>query len=89
MHKKPLENVYTGRPQVIESEYYAGNENDLMLRLLTTVEYICDAKCLVNTSFNAHGRPIVFDTMDIIHNFNFQCEHSPRDKQPILYIIKD
>lgn len=89
MHKKPLENVYTGRPQVIESEYYAGNENDFMLRLLTTIEYICDAKCLVNTSFNAHGRPIVFDTMDIIHNFNFQCEHSPRDKQPILYIIKD
>lgn len=89
MHKKPLENVYTGRPQVIESEYYAGNENDFMLRLLTTIEYICDAKCLVNTSFNAHGRPIVFDTMDIIHNFNFQCEHSPSDKQPILYIIKD
>lgn len=88
MHKKPLENVYTGRPQIIEPDYI-DTENDFMYNLLAAVEDICDAKCLVNTSFNAHGRPIVFDTMDIIHNFNFQCEHSQSGKQPILYIIKD
>lgn len=88
MHKKPLDDIYTGRPQVIEPELF-GIRSNLTFNILAAVEGMCDAKCLVNTSFNAHGRPIVFDTMDIIHNFNFQCEHSPRDKQPILYIIKD
>lgn len=88
MHKKPLDDIYTGRPQVIEPELF-GIGSNLTFNILAAVEGMCDAKCLVNTSFNAHGRPIVFDTMDIIHNFNFQCEHSPSDKQPILYIIKD
>lgn len=82
MHKKTREfDVYTGRPQIVE-------QNTFMWQVLKEVEKLTGFKCLVNTSFNAHGRPIVFETMDIIHNFNYQCEHAPEGKEPILFIIK-
>lgn len=82
MHNKTLElGVYTGRPQIVSQN------NRFMVELLYKVEEICDAKCLVNTSFNAHGNPIVFDIMDIIRNFKYQCEHIEYEKRPILVII--
>lgn len=82
MHHKTLElGTYTGRPQIV-------SQNDrFMVELLYKVEEICDAKCLVNTSFNAHGNPIVFDVMDIIRNFKYQCEHIDSEKRPILVVI--
>lgn len=82
MHKKTLEpNTYTGRPQIVR-------KNTFMDMILNNVEYITDAKCLVNTSFNVHGNPIVFDTKDIIDNFNFQCEHAEDEKhRPVLFVI--
>lgn len=81
MHKKTLEdNTYTGRPQIVE-------EGTLMYNVLKKVEELTDTKCLVNTSFNAHGNPIVFDTTEIMQNFNFQVEHSKPGKSPILIVI--
>nr|DAW00946.1 MAG TPA: putative carbamoyl transferase, NodU family [Caudoviricetes sp.] len=82
MHHKTLEQgTCTGRPQIV-------SQNDrFMVELLYKVEEICDAKCLVNTSFNAHGNPIVFDVMDIIRNFKYQCEHIDSEKRPILVVI--
>jgi len=65
MHKKPLEFVYTGRPQIVSDDSFIG-------QILAKVHDICGESVLVNTSFNAHGRPIAFETMDIIHNFNYQ-----------------
>lgn len=82
MHHKTLEqDVFTGRPQIVSQE------DRFMVNLLYKVEEICDAKCLVNTSFNAHGNPIVFDVMDIIRNFKYQCEHIEYEKRPILVVI--
>lgn len=82
MHKKTREfDIYTGRPQIVE-------QNTFTWQVLKEVEKLTGFKCLVNTSFNAHGRPIVFETMDIIHNFNYQCEHAPEGKEPILFILK-
>lgn len=82
MHHKTLEpHTYTGRPQIVSKE------DRFMVELLCKVEEICDAKCLVNTSFNAHGNPIVFDVMDIIRNFKYQCEHIDSEKRPILVVI--
>lgn len=82
MHNKTFGGgVYTGRPQIVRPD-------TIMHDILTLVREISDTKCIVNTSFNAHGNPIVFDTKDILDNFNFQCAHADFDKQPILYVIK-
>ena len=82
MHKKPLcvFDEYTGRPQIVRP-------NSLMDMILNNVSILCDAKCLVNTSFNVHGRPIVFDLSDILQNFEYQQEHATFDKKPLLYVI--
>ena len=83
MHNETLSTKYTGRPQIV-------NVDSFMHKLLSRVQNITDMKCLVNTSFNNHGNPIVFDTADIISNHKMQCERAIANgtKKPILYIIK-
>ena len=81
MHKKTLyENTYTGRPQIVKYDL-------LLFTLLNEVENLTDYLCLVNTSFNVHGRPIAFSLTDIIQNHNYQVEHSRKGKEPVLYIV--
>lgn len=83
MHNETLSSRYTGRPQIV-------SVNSFMHEILSRVQKITDMKCLVNTSFNNHGNPIVFDTADIISNHKMQCERAIANgtKKPILYIIK-
>lgn len=83
MHNETLSTKYTGRPQIVRVDSF-------MYKLLSRVQNITDMKCLVNTSFNNHGNPIVFDTADIISNHKMQCERAIANgtKKPILYIIK-
>lgn len=83
MHNETLSTKYTGRPQIVQVDSF-------MHKLLNRVQNITDMKCLVNTSFNNHGNPIVFDTADIISNHKMQCERAIINgtKKPILYIIK-
>lgn len=83
MHNETLSTKYTGRPQIV-------SVNSFMHEILSRVQKITDMKCLVNTSFNNHGNPIVFDTADIISNHKMQCERAIANgtKKPILYIIK-
>ena len=83
MHNETLSTKYTGRPQIVQVDSF-------MHKLLSRVQNITDMKCLVNTSFNNHGNPIVFDTADIISNHKMQCERAVANgtKKPILYIIK-
>ena len=83
MHNEILSTKYTGRPQIVPVDSF-------MHKLLSRVQNITDMKCLVNTSFNNHGNPIVFDTADIISNHKMQCERAIANgtKKPILYIIK-
>lgn len=81
MHKKTLfDNTYTGRPQIVHDGF--------MRMILDKVEELTDTKCLVNTSFNVHGQPIVFDTMDILQNHEFQMSHARCGKEPILFVIE-
>lgn len=82
MHKNTLvDDSYTGRPQFLTRE-------STMWQVLNIAknEYGLQ-ECLVNTSFNAHGRPIVYDTMDIVHNFNFQYANAPENNKPFLVVI--
>ena len=80
MHKKPFKDVYTGRPQIVRN-------NTFIHTVLEKVEELTDVKCLVNTSFNVHGCPIVFDAAEILQNHAFQTEHSEQGYEPILFII--
>lgn len=80
MHKKPLEDSHTGRPQIVDAD-------EFIYEVLDLVERITDYKALVNTSFNVHGRPIAFDTISILQNYEYQCEHAPVDKKPYLFIV--
>lgn len=83
MHKKPLENEYTGRPQIVRL-------NSIIAKVLTRVEKMTDYKALVNTSFNVHGRPIAFDITSILLNYEYQCERAHNTyggKEPYLFII--
>ena len=81
MHKMPNGQYATGRPQV-------ARPGTFMHHVLDYVHAACDVKCLVNTSFNAHGRPIAFDTTEILQNFEYQCEHARKGKEPFLFIIE-
>lgn len=82
MHKETMKNSYTGRPQVV-------SDDSIMGTVLSLISQNTNIKCLVNTSFNVHGNPIVFDTADILSNYKFQCEHAEKNRteKPILYIL--
>lgn len=75
-HNKPLMDGYTGRPQLIDENHY-------LHKLFQSFEI------LVNTSFNVHGNPIVYDSSAILMNFNFQLERAKQMgcKFPKLVII--
>lgn len=81
MHKKTLEDAYTGRPQIVRNGSFS-------YAILKKVEELTDIKCLVNTSFNVHGCPIVFDTMDILQNHAFQMAHADSNHKPVLFVIE-
>lgn len=86
MHKKPLIKEYTGRPQIVE------NPNKLMYTILKAVEKDTGYTCLVNTSFNVHGQPIVFDMHSIIQNFMYQQARANThnfNKKVVLVIINE
>lgn len=66
MHNDPYNPfVYTGRPQLVYADHW-------MYSILEDVETLTGAKCIVNTSFNTHGNPIVFDMHSILQNFTYQ-----------------
>lgn len=66
MHDDPYTpDIYTGRPQLVHADNW-------MYGILEEVETLTGAKCIVNTSFNTHGNPIVFDMHSILQNFTYQ-----------------
>lgn len=80
MHKYPNEDTYSGRPQVVEDD---GSTISLVLKKMKK-----NVKALVNTSYNTHGKPIVFTVQDAIDDFSFQCKRCEElnIKKPYLII---
>lgn len=79
-HKDPLEDRWTARPQIVD-------EGDPMHDLLTEWG---GNQCLINTSFNYHGEPIVFTEDDacVTHSaqsFRAQVIGAP---QPITILVQ-
>jgi len=78
MHQYPLEDRYSGRPQVID------DESSLIYKILEKCNEI-GVKCLVNTSFNVHGQPIVFTHGDVKLNYNYQVREDSEIENILLY----
>jgi carbamoyltransferase len=71
-HQIPGGSKWSGRPQITEDPF--------MLDILDSVA----GGVLINTSFNMHGEPIVFDTDDIIASHEFQKK---RDKDDLIITV--
>lgn len=64
-HYYPQEDLWTGRPQVISAQD----------TLMTTV--LAEHPLLINTSFNIHGQPIVFELDEILTAHRYQYAKNP------------
>ena len=84
MHKIVLQDGYSGRPQIVEPDTFE-------YKILVYLQELTDIRCIVNTSFNKHGTPILFSMKQIKDDHNFQVEHSKINgykKVPLLYVIE-
>ena len=79
-HKYPGVAVWSGRPQLIDSN------DTFMTAVLTKIRP--RSKALINTSFNAHGRPIVYDLFSVLDSFKFEFDKALelRHRLPLLYL---
>lgn len=74
---------FSGRPQVINS-----NKESLIKDILESVEEKTGYKCLVNTSYNVHGQPIVFSLSQILLNYEYQLNRAElKNIKTFIYII--
>lgn len=84
MHVKPDDpTAFTGRPQIVSNKHSYISQILIRVQELTGIEPLF----LVNTSFNVHGQPIVFDLHSIIQNYKYQLEHAVAGHEPYLYIF--
>jgi predicted NodU family carbamoyl transferase len=79
-HKYPGVDVWSGRPQLID-------DNDTFMTSVLTDIYP-QSKALINTSFNAHGRPIVYSLDSVMDSFKFEFDKAKElgHKLPLLYL---
>ena len=79
-HKYPNGEVWSGRPQLIDAI------DTFMTGVLTKIN--STSKALINTSFNAHGRPIVYALDSIMDSFKFEFDKAEQlgHKLPFLYL---
>jgi carbamoyltransferase len=79
-HKYPSIESWSGRPQFVESldEFMSGVLSGIYPK----------SKALINTSFNAHGRPIVFAADSSLDSFKFEFDKAKElgHKLPLLYL---
>ena len=84
MHNHPTEKYYTGRPQVIT------NQDHYVYSVLQYLDQKYGYKEIINTSYNIHGTPIVFDKLDAIRDFVFQFVQIKKLKiKKNIYLIVD
>jgi len=83
MHNYPFSKFkYSGRPQIIR------DKNSTIYKILKKINK--KIKCLINTSFNIHGKPIVYNINNIQNDFDYQLKHiSDKMKNKIHLFIGD
>lgn len=79
-HKYPDVDVWSGRPQLVDPD------DTFMTSVLSRIRD--KSKSLINTSFNAHGRPIVYALDSALDSFKFEFDKALElgHKLPFLYV---
>lgn len=80
VHQKPCSVYYTARPQVV---YDDANSN--IVSILKNV----NSDCLINTSFNTHGTPILFNVSDAIRDFEKQRKLDNENRLTLVILNKN
>lgn len=83
MHNHPIEDYFTGRPQVL----FKNQTDHILYRSLQMLNDI-NIKALINTSFNIHGLTTTLFLKHIIHDFKYQ-KRKDFKKKIILVFITD
>lgn len=81
-HKYPSKEVWSGRPQLIDNDcpFIVSLFNEMNLK----------HPILINTSFNAHGRPIVYAFDSVFDSFKFEVDKALElGKEPPLLVLSD
>ena len=73
-HSYPLKNKYSSRPQII-------NKDHILYEVVKTFDI------LINTSFNIHGTPIVYDVNDINKAHEYQKSKDIKNKIKTIFIL--
>lgn len=81
LHNKPLLQGFTCRPQIID------DSNSVIGRILGNLAYEHD--CLINTSFNTHGTPILYSFRDAIEDFRKQKKNDPDSLLTLIIQLDD
>lgn len=79
-HPYPFGNGYSGRPQIVK------NTDRLIGRILKNM---LNPGTIINTSFNTHGRPILFSVDDCIEDFMKQRERDSNDRTYLIILTND
>lgn len=79
MHKYPIQKKYSGRPQVIPD---TGMVSSVIAKILEKTWLELGYACLINTSYNVHGVPIVRTVDDAMESYIFQQKIL---KEDVLY----
>lgn len=79
IHKYPLEDRFSARPQIVR------DRSSIIGRILDE----CSSLCLINTSFNTHGTPILFSVHDAVRDFKKQRILDHEDKSVLIILTDD
>jgi len=78
-HKYPNREVWSGRPQRVTSN------DTFMFEVLSKI--YPKSKALINTSFNAHGRPIVYAIDSVLDSFKFEFDKAQEMNLELPYLF--
>ena len=84
MHNHPIEDYFTGRPQVL----FKDQIDHVLYKSLQMLNDI-DVKALTNTSFNIHGLTTTLFLKHIIHDFKYQKQKDSDKKIILVFITND
>lgn len=82
LHNK-LEGGFTCRPQIVD------HTNGNIFQILKNMPAGLGGLCLINTSFNTHGRPILFSVEDAIEDFRKQRKGDFAERLMLVILSKN
>lgn len=79
IHKYPNQDLYSGRPQIVS------RLDGVIGKILDVVHSLA----LINTSFNTHGTPILYNSYDAVRDFRLQRKNDFKDRNYLIILTND